>query len=195
MVQGNYNETIVRSALSVIPTVITMVSSLSTVKGILTASTVAGTVAEGAQTTAKTMSIPATIAATAAQWGLNAALLANPVVLIVAGIVALVAALILAYNYCKPFKDAVDAIGKALWDALKPAIDVIIGALTWLYENVIKPIAEFLFGTFMNAINAVGGALKWLGDTVTGAWNWLCGQFLKLLEHGTTTSKKPWMNS
>ena len=69
MVQGNYNETIVRSALSVIPTVITMVSSLSTVKGILTASTVAGTVAEGAQTAAKTASIPVTIAATAAQMG------------------------------------------------------------------------------------------------------------------------------
>ena len=173
MVQGNYSETIARSALSVIPTMITMVSSLSAVKGILTGATTAGSIAEGASAAVKTASIAPTGALTAATWSLNTALLANPVVLIVAGIVALVAAIILAYNYCKPFKDAVDSVGKALGEALKPAIDLVMGALTWLWNNVLKPLAEFLYGGFLAAIKVVGDAIGWLANAVGGAWNWI----------------------
>jgi hypothetical protein len=116
MVQGNYNEGILRAGLSIVPTMITMVSSLSTVKGILTGVTNANTIAEGVGTATKSASIPATIAATAAQWGLNSALLANPITWVVLAIVGLVAALILAYNYIKPFRDAVDAVGKVLME-------------------------------------------------------------------------------
>jgi hypothetical protein len=166
MVQGNYNEKIVASALSVVPTMITMVSSLATVKGILTGVTNANTIAEGVGTATKSASIPATIAATAAQWGLNSALLANPITWVVLAIVGLVAALILAYNYCKPFKDAVDGLAKGLMEGLKVAIDVVMKALTWLWENVLAPLGKFISDVFMATINSLIGGLRAICDAL-----------------------------
>jgi phage-related protein len=57
--------------------------------------------------------------AAAAQWVLNAAMTANPIGLVVVGIGALIAAVILAYNKFKWFRDIVDSV----WSALKKAWD------------------------------------------------------------------------
>ena len=77
--------------------------------------------------------IGTTVTATAAQWGLNIALSANPVGLIVIGITALVAALVVAYNKCETFRAAISGLieaGKVIGSVYVAVGKTIIGALT-----------------------------------------------------------------
>ncbi len=108
---------------------------------------------------------------TGIQEGLNAAMDANPILVVIGVIAALVAAFVVAYEKCKPFKDAVNAVGDALGKYLKPIIDAIVGALQWLWNNVLVPIAVFLVGQFGDAIKAVGAAIGWLGNVLTPVIN------------------------
>lgn len=90
----------------------------------------------------------------AAQAALNAVMTANPIGLIVAGLVLLVGGLIMAYKKIGWFRDFVNAVwagikvaAKAvgdwfmntLWPGIKAAVDGIGAGFTWLYENAIKP--------------------------------------------------------
>jgi len=113
---------------------------------------------------------------------LSAVMMANPIMLVVAAIGALVAALVVAYQTCEPFRNAVNAVGKALYDFFKPAIDAVIGALKWLWDNVLKPLAEFLAAYFMAQWEALTAALGWLNEHViqplTGAFEWLWNNVL-----------------
>lgn len=85
------------------------------------AATVASTVASGA-------SAAATGVMTAAQWALNAALSANPVALIVLGVIALVAAVVLAYKKSETFREIVTGA----FEAVKGAAEF---AFNWVKEN------------------------------------------------------------
>ena len=153
MVQGNYNETMVRSALSVIPSVITMVASLTAAKGAHITALFAEGGALSASSIAHGVHAAAAQVSAAAQWLLNAAMSANPIMLVVLAIAALVAIFVYAYNNCKPFREAVEALGKALVSGLKAAVDAVVGALTWFWNNVLSPII---------------GVLKQLWDVITG---------------------------
>lgn len=57
---------------------------------------------------------------------LNVALAANPAVLIVAGLIALAAALVYAYNNVEPFREAVDKAFSFIKDAVEPIIRSVI---------------------------------------------------------------------
>lgn len=100
--------------------------------------------------------------AAAAQWAWNVAMNANPIMLIITAIVALVAGLVWFFTQTdlgrQIWQSFVDFIGTAwnwLWDTiLKPVIDAIGVAFNWLWTNVIKPVADFIGGAF-----AVIGAL------------------------------------
>ena len=86
--------------------------------------------------------------------------------------------MIAAYTYCTPFKDAIDALGKAMADGLGQAVAYIKGGLEWLWNNVLVPLGDFLSGAFMDAVNAIAGALKAVADFLKplgDAWNWLAG--------------------
>jgi len=132
MIQGNLNEAMVQSAISVIPTAITMINSLVAVK----------------QSWA------------AAQAALNAVMNANPIMLIVTLVGLLIAAVATAYATCEPFRNAVNAVGSAFMNALKPAIDIVTGALSWLWHNIIEP-----FISALNTLgNAVAGVANWFGS-------------------------------
>jgi hypothetical protein len=111
MIQGNLNEVMIQSAISVIPTAITMIDSLIRVK----------------QSWA------------AAQAALNAVMNANPIMLIVTAIGLLIAAVATAYATCEPFRNFVNSLGAAFMDILKPAIDAVTGAFNWLWQNIISP--------------------------------------------------------
>ena len=108
--------------------------------------------------------------------GLFSLLAAHPVFLVVAAIAALVLALIHAYKTCKPFRDAVNAIGKALYSFFKPALDAVAAAVNWLVEafkwlwNTIinNPISAFLLGPITGLIYLFQN-WKSVVDTVTGA--------------------------
>jgi hypothetical protein len=129
MMQGNLNEAIVQSALSVIPTAITMINSLVQVK----------------QSWA------------AAQAALNMVMNANPIMLIVTAVGALIAVLVVAYNTCEPFRNAVNQVGETLMNIFKPAIDAVGNALNWLWTNIVEPFID---------------GLRWLSDSLASVAGW-----------------------
>lgn len=112
MVQGNLNEAMVQSAISVIPTVITMIDSLVRIKQ----------------------------SWTAAQAALNIVMNANPILLIVTAVGLLTAAIVAAYYTFEPFRNCINSVGEAMMNVLKPAIDIVTGGLEWLWENVVQPL-------------------------------------------------------
>ena len=166
MSQRNYNNTIAFSAMSVIPSLITAFASITTIG-------------------------PAVSGAIDAIGGAMDFLAANPIILVIAGIAALVAGLIWAYNNCAPFRDALNTIAAVLSGALMTAVNAIgiaatwlwnncfkplADGLTWLWNNILKPIADFLEHTFLAAFNAVSGVV----NAVSGALGWLGGALGKL---------------
>ena len=115
------------------------------------------------------------MAASIATWAMNSALLANPIGAVIAGLVALVAGIVLAYQKSETFRNIVqgawDAIRTAVsftWNSvLRPAIDWIVGAFgwvgekaVWLWEAGIKP-----------AFDGIRAAIGWVGDKASWLWN------------------------
>jgi phage-related protein len=168
---------------------------------------VAGASAIGAwaMTTAFTVYRGVVLAATAvtrgwavAQGILNAVMSANPVGLIVVGILALVAAAIVAYNKVTWFRTAVQAAWagiKAGWDllwngALKPGFEYLkiglqaIGtAAVWLWSSVLSPVFSFIataakvlftvlavvvLAPLVIAFKALGAVAGWLWNNAIG---------------------------
>ena len=89
--------------------------------------------------------------AAAGQWALNAAFLANPVVLIVAGIVALIAALVIAYKKSETFRRIVDAAFAAVKTAVLAFVDAVKAVFSWLARNW-KTIVVILVGPIAIAV-------------------------------------------
>jgi phage-related protein len=126
--------------------------------------------------------VAAFTAIAAATWLWNAALAANPVGLIVLGIAALVAALVIAYNKSAAFRTIVDAVWngiKAAFNAAWPVIkavfegighfitNILVPAFNWLWHNVVVPawngirVASQAAWTIMSAIfNAIGWVIN-----------------------------------
>lgn len=65
---------------------------------------------------------------------LNAVLLANPILLVVAAIASLIAILVVAYNKCEAFREKVDAAFNKVRDGVIAAIDKIKEAVQWLKD-------------------------------------------------------------
>ena len=178
IVSQDLNQTYMQTALSVVPAVVGILTSLSAVKTMMLGTNAAEATSEGFLASVRTAGLGPTLAATAATWGLNSALLANPITWVVIAIVALGVALVAAYNYCKPFKDAVDALGAAIGQGLSQALAVVKGALEWLWNNILFPLGNFLIGAFMGAINVIGEKLGWLAGVlkpIGDAFGWLAG--------------------
>ena len=126
MIQGNLNEAMVQSALTVIPSLITMITSVSTL----------------------------TQGWTSVTQGVSGALnflAANPIVLVVAGIAALVAGLVWAYQNCEPFRNAINAIASVLGGAFFTAVNAVKGALEYVWNNVLVPFGNFLTNVLLTA--------------------------------------------
>jgi hypothetical protein len=150
MVSDDLKETMVSSALTVIPSLIGIIQ-----------------VAGGA-----------TKVWSGIQAALNAVMSANPIAIVVLAIAGLVAAVVAAYTLFPPFKDAVDAVGKALGEGLGKAVELIKGGLEWLWINILKPLGEFLVGSFMTAVSVIGDKLAWLAGVlkpIGDAFGWLAG--------------------
>ena len=159
----------------------------------------AGLVKNTAQFVAQKGAMIATTVATkamaAAQWLLNAAMSANPIGLIIAGVVALVAVIVLLWNKCEWFRNLVmtifDAIKKGLQAVItffQPVIDFVYNCFitwaaifftfwetifnflktvgTWIYDNVITPIVNFAVDLFETIKNAF-----------IAMWEWIVGLF------------------
>ena len=73
----------------------------------------------------------ATISETIAQWGLNTAMLANPVTWLVVAIIVLIGVLIWAYYNCEDFRNAVNSLGEGFIWLCGVIYDSIMGAIEW----------------------------------------------------------------
>ena len=83
----------------------------------------------------------------------NLVMSANPVTLIIIGIIALVSAVIYAYKHFGWFRDIVQAV----WGAIQKAAQ-------WAWKNVLQPV----FSGIWLALQTVGKWAKWLWENVLG---------------------------
>jgi hypothetical protein len=134
------------------------------------------TLATGAWSGAQLVAKGATAAWTGAQWLLNAALTANPISLVIIGLVALGAALVLAWQHSETFRGIVTAAFdgiKAAWDwvwqaiqtgwgYIKLAWDAVAAAGVWLWQTILVP----AFNGIMAAWNAVLSGIQWAWDNI-----------------------------
>lgn len=139
------------------------------------------TLALGAYTIATGVVRGATVAWSAVQWLLNAALSANPLGLIVVGIAALVAGIVLAYQKSETFR----AIVTAAWEGIK------VAAL-WTWDNVLKPVFGWIIGNYQKAWDAakaagegIGAAWQWISDKATAAKDWIVDTFNSVIDFVT----------
>lgn len=70
-----------------------------------------------------------------AQAALNLVMMANPIVLVAAAIAALVAGVVIAYQKVEWFRNAVDAMGRAVVDAFNWVKDAAMTAFNWIKDN------------------------------------------------------------
>jgi len=100
----------------------------------------------------------------AVQWVLNAALSANPIGLVIIGVAALVAGIVIAYKRSETFRRIVDAAFRAVWGAAKFAFDWIKRNWPLLLGIIIGPvgIATALVIKNWARIRATAASL-WLG--------------------------------
>ena len=117
-----------------------------------------------------------TIAYTAVQWLLNAAMLANPIGLIIIAIVALVAAFVILWNRCAGFRD----FWKALWKGIQAVAMVV---WDWLKNNW-KLVLEIMLGILTGGLSAI--VMHWstvwnaISRFFSAVWNGIAGFFISI---------------
>ena len=114
-----------------------------------TTATAANTGATIGQRIATTATTIATKAHAAAQWLLNTALSANPIMLVVVALAALVAGFIIAYKNVGWFRDIVDSVAAFFTDTLWP---------------ILQDVAGWLGSVFVNMFDAARAAVGWVID-------------------------------
>jgi phage-related protein len=110
--------------------------------------------------------------ATAAQWLWNAALTANPIGLIIVGIVALVAGFIWLWNNVEGFRNFFIGVGEALVTAWNWTVNAIGVAVDWVV-NTFNSWKAKLMPLFI----AVGMTILGWRDTAVGAADWVVEKF------------------
>lgn len=130
---------------------------------------------------------------TAVQWLWNAAMTANPIGLIIAGIALLIGALVLFFTKTEIGRkiwstvwDAIKTAVSAAWSFIKPIWDGFVSALgwigdklNWLWQNVIKPVFGFIGGLISGwwnnvvkpVFNTLTTVLEYVGQVAEGVFN------------------------
>lgn len=132
-------------------------------------------------------------AMTAAQWALNLAMNANPIMIIVTAVAALVAGLVYFFtqtelgrqiwgNVWGFIKNAIASAWefiKPIWDGFLQALQWIGDKLNWLWQNVVSPVLGFigeLIQAWWNnivkpAFSALQAIIGVVGDVISWFWN------------------------
>lgn len=136
----------------------------------------AAQVVAAAKTVATTVATKAASAATklwaAAQWVLNAAMSANPVGLIIAGIVALVAVVVILWKKCETFRKIVTAVFQA-------ALRIIRKVWDWVSKNWPMLLA-ILTGPFGLAVALIIKHRDKILAALRAVWEWIRSTWAKL---------------
>jgi TP901 family phage tail tape measure protein len=115
----------------------------------------------------------ATIAMTAAQWALNAAFLANPLTWIVIAIIALVAAVILAYKNSETFRNIV----QGAWAGIKTAVAAV---LAW-FTDVLWPGIKAVWDGIVAALKMVWTFASGFVKAYIGIYVWLFNRLVQVV--------------
>lgn len=115
----------------------------------------------------------ATTVATGIQWAFNAAMMANPIGLIIAAVAALVAGFVLLYTKVDWFREAVDAAVQAVWSALQWLWD-------WISNNWPLLLA-ILTGPFGLAVAAIVKYWDEIKGAILFVYNWIKDNWPTLL--------------
>lgn len=107
--------------------------------------------------------------------GVNAALKANPIGLVLTGISLLVAGIIALWNNCGWFRDGVITIGNAIVDFISDAVDGIVHFFTVTVPQAFNKVLDFVKtnwqGLLLLLVNPFAGAFKLLYDNFEGFRN------------------------
>lgn len=107
---------------------------------------------------------PAITAVKGAFAGLNAVMAANPIILIIAAIAALVAAFIYLWNNCEGFRQFwID-----LWEGIKSVVSTCVEAIKNFFSDVIDFVKNNWQGLLLLLVNPFAGAFKLLYDNCEG---------------------------
>ena len=131
---------------------------------------------------------------------LNAVMLANPIVLIIAAIAALVAAFIYLWNNCEEFRqfwidlwEGIKDIAVKVWEGIKTFFSEAWEAIKSTCETVFNGIKDFFAGVW-NAISTtvttvwtaikdtITGIVQGIWDKITGVWQSIYDTIAPLLE-------------
>ena len=109
---------------------------------------------------------------------LNATMLANPIVLIIAAIAALIAAFIYLWNNCEEFRqfwidlwEGIKEIAIAAWEALKEFFKVAWEAIKTTATTVWNAIKDFFSGLWEGIKNIFTTVVNAISTFLTTAWN------------------------
>ena len=109
---------------------------------------------------------------------LNAVMLANPIVLVIAAVVALVAAFIYLWNNCEEFRqfwidlwESIKEIAIAVWEALKAFFQTAWEAIKTTAVTVWNAVKDFFSGLWEGIKNIFTSAVNAISTFLTTAWN------------------------
>lgn len=135
---------------------------------------------------------------TIVQWALNAAMSANPLVLIGLAIIALIAIVVYCYNRFGWFRDGVQAVWNAikvaslwLWNTvLKPVFTWIGQIITWLWVKIVKPYISFIIAYWKKVAqvamwlwkNVLSPVFKGIGNVISWWWKNIVQRYFGLVK-------------
>jgi TP901 family phage tail tape measure protein len=119
---------------------------------------------------------------------LNATMLANPVVLIVTAIVALIAIFVVLWNKCDGFRQ----FWINLWEGIKSVVSTVVEALKGFFTGVIDFVKNNWQALLLLLVNPFAGAFKLLYDNCEGFREFINGflENVKSLISGAMTAIK-----
>lgn len=106
------------------------------------------------------------------QWLLNVAMSANPVMIVVLAIIALVAILVIAYKKSDTFRGIVDAVGRAVAGAAKAVWEFLQKVWGWIKDlpGKIGSVFSKAKDLLLNVGKDIVGGLR---DGIVNAWHWV----------------------
>lgn len=110
----------------------------------------------------------ATVMATIAQWGLNAAMLANPIGLIIVGVLALVAIFKLLWDNSKSFREVLFGV----WEAAKAVFNNIGIVVQRVWDMVVKPIIMSYYTVYKFIFTKIWDFIKYVFNAIASVFVW-----------------------
>lgn len=95
-----------------------------------------------------------------------------PIIATVAAIMAVIAVIVL----CIMYWDEICAAASAAWDWI---VGVFSGAANWLYNHVVKPVADFFVGLWDGICDGVSAAWNWISELCSSIATWIYDSVIK----------------